>query len=90
MTVSVAKYLFIEDSIAATLNSTLLPLHLPYASHTCEVFDKGYSNVSKGAEKHLGLRQCLKARMPAFRPFLTCDKCLTWTALEAFNKLHVI
>ena len=57
MTDSIAKNLYIEDSIAATLNSTLVPFHLPYASHTCEVFDKGYNNVSKGAEKHLGLRQ---------------------------------
>ena len=27
--------------------------------------------------------------MPALRPFLTCDKCLTGTALEATNPSYV-
>ena len=91
MTDSIAKNLYMYiDSIAATLNPTLVPFHLPYERSTCEVFDKGNNSVLKAAEKHLGLRQCLKARMPALRPFLTCDKCLTGTALEALNKLHVI
>ena len=53
------------------------------------IFDKDNNSVRKAAEKHIGLRQCLKARMPALRPFLTCDKCLSGTALEALNKLHV-
>ena len=57
MTDSVAKNHYIEDSIAATLNSTVVPFHLPYLSHTCEVFDKGNNSVLKAAEKHLGLRQ---------------------------------
>ena len=56
MTDNVAKNLNIEDSIAATLNSTHIPFYLPYVNHTCEVFDKGNICVLKVAEKQLRLR----------------------------------
>ena len=43
MTDSVSKNLKIEESIAATLNSTHVPFHLLCVSHTC-VSDKGVQN----------------------------------------------
>ena len=87
MTDSVAKNLHIEDSIAATLNSTHIPFHLLCVSHTCEVFDKGAIQVLKEAEILLGLREALIARMPALKSFLSGDKCITVAALEALNKV---
>ena len=55
MTDNVAKNLNIEDSIAATLNSTHISFYLLYVNHTCEVFDKGNISVLEVVEKQLGL-----------------------------------
>ena len=50
MTDSVQKNLQIEGLIAASLSSTLIPLHLFCVSHTCEAFDAGNLAVLKHVE----------------------------------------
>ena len=70
MTDNVAKNLNIEDSIAATLNSTHIPFYLPYVNHTCEVFDKGNISVLKVAEKQLGLKDSQNACFKTYIEFL--------------------
>ena len=87
MTNSVSKNLHVEESVAATLNSTHIPFHLLCVSHTCEVFDRGNMAILKNAEEKLGLREKLIARMPALKSFLSAGKSVTVTALEALNKL---
>ena len=89
MTDSVAKNLHIEESIAATLNSTHIPFHLLCVSHTCEVFDRGNEHVLKDVEKKLGIRDALIARMPALKSFLPANKSVTIAGLEALNKLVI-
>ena len=87
MTDSVSKNLNIEASVAATLNSTHVPFHLLCVSHTCEVSDKGNLSVLKEAEDKLRLRDILIMRMPCLKSFLSANKSITLTALEALNKL---
>ena len=70
MTDSVSKNLHIETQIAAALNSTHIPINLLCVSHTCEVFDRGNTDVLSEIEKKLCIREKLISHMPSLKQFL--------------------
>ena len=74
MTDSVEKNLHIENGIAAELDSSHIPLHLPCKAHTVEALNRSNINVLASLESFLKFREAPESINPGVKSFIRSEK----------------